>query len=63
MSVWHELPRDQPEHMQECWVRTWWFTAPFRATWYHIDEELGWIPTDLVDGGVPWFLAPFWRAL
>ena len=63
---WYEIPHDWPTHANTYWIRTWWFVTPFQAIWFEGEDGSGWIvvnPHTDVGDAIPWFIAPFWRAL
>jgi hypothetical protein len=57
MSPWHSLPAEVPEDLESVWVRTWWYSTPWLATW----SESAATFTSTSGLVIPWYMVARWK--
>lgn len=59
MSAWNTMPETVPADGLECLVRTFWWIAPFEATWDLSSQSF------VIMGGltIPWWIVVGWRVV
>lgn len=57
--MWHDITTEFPANLTFCWVRRFWFSKAFQATFRTATMDF------LLDNGstIPWYFISRWRAV